>query len=81
MEGTILADLTSGRAACHRACSADNGIREPLVCDRHAVRGGCNYASRRGRHMWIQVVLDEVDRKKLKDWFEAQPLPTGCRGA
>ena len=21
------------------------------------------------------VVLDEVDRKKLKDWFEAQPLP------
>ena len=65
-EGKILADMTPDELLS-TSLLADNGIREPLYVT--AMR----YAGIEPAHV-DSVVLDDIDRKKLQDWFEAQPI-------
>ena len=72
-DGTILADLTPDELLSTSLLS-DNGIREPLYVTAMRYAGLDITKEKKPAHV-DSVVLDEADRKKLKDWFEAQPLP------
>lgn len=72
-DGTILADLTPDELLS-TSLLCDNGIREPLYVTAMRYAGIDITKEKKPAHV-DSVVLDEVDRKKLKDWFEAQPLP------
>lgn len=72
-DGTILADLTPDELLS-TSLLCDNGIREPLYVTAMRYAGIAITKEKKPAHV-DSVVLDEVDRKKLKDWFEAQPLP------
>ena len=72
-EGTILADLTPDELLSTSLLS-DNGIREPLYVTAMRYAGIEITKEKKPAHV-DSVVLDETDRKKLKKWFEAQPLP------
>ena len=72
-DGTILADLTPDELLSTSLLS-DNGIREPLYVTAMRYAGIDITKEKKPAHV-DSVVLDEADRKKLKDWFEAQPLP------
>ena len=72
-EGTILADLTPDELLSTSLLSA-NGIREPLYVTAMRYAGIEITKEKKPAHV-DSVVLDETDRKKLKQWFEAQPLP------
>ena len=72
-DGTILADLTPDELLS-TSLLCDNGIREPLYVTAMRYAGIDITKEKKPAHV-ESVVLDEVDRKKLKDWFEAQPLP------
>ena len=71
--GTILADLTPDELLSTSLLS-DNGIREPLYVTAMRYAGIEITKEKKPAHV-DSVVLDGTDRKKLKDWFEAQPLP------
>ena len=71
-DGTILADLTPDELLSTSLLS-DNGIREPLYVTAMRYAGIDITKEKKPAHV-DSVVLDEADRKKLKDWFEAQPL-------
>ena len=72
-DGTILADLTPDELLS-TSLLCDNGIREPLYVTAMRYAGIAITKEKKPAHV-DSVVLDEMDRKKLKDWFEAQPLP------
>ena len=72
-DGTILADLTPDELLS-TSLLCDNGIREPLYVTAMRYAGIAITKEKKPAHV-DSVVLDEVDRKKLKDWFEAQSLP------
>ena len=72
-DGTILADLTPDELLS-TSLLCDNGIREPLYVTAMRYAGIDITKEKKPAHV-DSVVLDEVDRKKLKDWFEAQSLP------
>ena len=72
-DGTILADLTPDELLS-TSLLCDNGIREPLYVTAMRYAGIDITKEKKPAHV-DSVVLDEVDCKKLKDWFEAQPLP------
>ena len=72
-EGKILADMTPDELLS-TSLLADNGIREPLYVTAMRYAGIDITKEKRPEHV-DSVVLDETDRKKLQDWFEAQPLP------
>ena len=72
-DGTILADLTPDELLS-TSLLCDNGIREPLYVTAMRYAGIDITKEKKPAHV-DSVVLDEMDRKKLKDWFEAQPLP------
>ena len=72
-DGTILADLTPDELLSTSLLS-DNGIREPLYVTAMRYAGIEITKEKKPAHV-DSVVLDGTDRKKLKDWFEAQPLP------
>nr|WP_296083296.1 ABC transporter ATP-binding protein [uncultured Blautia sp.] len=72
-EGTILADLTPDELLSTSLLS-DNGIREPLYVTAMRYAGIEITKEKKPAHV-DSVVLDGTDRKKLKEWFEAQPLP------
>ena len=71
--GTILADLTPDELLSTSLLS-DNGIREPLYVTAMRYAGIEITKEKKPAHV-DSVVLDGTDRKKLKEWFEAQPLP------
>ena len=71
-DGTILADLTPDELLSTSLLS-DNGIREPLYVTAMRYAGIDITKEKKPAHV-DSIVLDEADRKKLKDWFEAQPL-------
>ena len=71
--GTILADLTPDELLSTSLLS-DNGIREPLYVTAMRYAGIEITKEKKPAHV-DSVVLDGTDRKKLKKWFEAQPLP------
>lgn len=71
--GTILADLTPDELLSTSLLS-DNGIREPLYVTAMRYAGIEITKEKKPAHVDF-VVLDGTDRKKLKEWFEAQPLP------
>lgn len=71
--GTILADLTPDELLSTSLLS-DNGIREPLYVTAMRYAGIEITKEKKLAHV-DSVVLDGMDRKKLKEWFEAQPLP------
>ena len=52
---------------------ADNGIREPLYVTAMRYAGIDITKEKKPAHV-DSVVLDDIDRKKLQDWFEAQPI-------
>ena len=71
-EGKILADMTPDELLATSLLS-DNGIREPLYVT--AMRyAGINITKEKKPAHVDSVVLDETDRKKLQDWFEAQEV-------
>lgn len=72
-DGTILADLTPDELLSTSLLS-DNGIREPLYVTAMRYAGIEITKEKKPAHV-DSVVLDGTDRKKLKEWFEAQPLP------
>ena len=72
-DGTILADLTPDELLSTSLLS-DNGIREPLYVTAMRYAGIESTKEKKPAHV-DSVVLDGTDRKKLKEWFEAQPLP------
>ena len=72
--GTILADLTPDELLSTSLLS-DNGIREPLYVTAMRYAGIEITKEKKPAHV-DSVVLDGTDRKKIKEWFEAQPLPT-----
>lgn len=72
-DGTILADLTPDELLSTSLLS-DNGIREPLYVTAMRYTGIEITKEKKPAHV-DSVVLDGTDRKKLKEWFEAQPLP------
>ena len=72
-DGTILADLTPDELLSTSLLS-DNGIREPLYVTAMRYAGIEITKEKKPAHV-DSVVLDGMDRKKLKEWFEAQPLP------
>ena len=55
------------------ACWADNGIREPLYVTAMRYAGIDITKEKRPAHV-DSVVLNEGDRKRLQEWFEAQPF-------
>ena len=71
--GTILADLTPDELLSTSLLS-DNGIREPLYVTAMRYAGIEITKEKKPAHV-DSVVLDGTDRKKLKEWFSAQPLP------
>ena len=71
--GMILADLTPDELLSTSLLS-DNGIREPLYVTAMRYAGIEITKEKKPAHV-DSVVLDGTDRKKLKEWFEAQPLP------
>ena len=72
-DGTILADLTPDELLSTSLLS-DNGIREPLYVTAMRYAGIEITKEKKPAHV-DSGVLDGTDRKKLKEWFEAQPLP------
>ena len=72
-DGTILADLTPDELLSTSLLS-DNGIREPIYVTAMRYAGIEITKEKKPAHV-DSVVLDGTDRKKLKEWFEAQPLP------
>ena len=72
-DGTILADLTPDELLSTSLLS-DNGIREPLYVTAMRYAGIDITKEKKPAHV-DSVVLNEGDRKKLREWFEAQPLP------
>ena len=71
-EGTILADMTPDELLSTRLL-ADNGIREPLYVTAMRYAGIDITKEKRPAHV-DSVVLNEGDRKRLQEWFEAQPF-------
>ena len=71
-EGKILADMTPDELLS-TSLLADNGIREPLYVTAMRYAGIDITKEKKPAHV-DSVVLDDVDRKKLQDWFEAQPI-------
>lgn len=71
-EGKILADMTPDELLS-TSLLADNGIREPLYVTAMRYAGIDITKEKKPAHV-DSVVLDEADRKKLQEWFEAQPL-------
>ena len=55
------------------AVLADNGIREPLYVTAMRYAGIDITKEKRPAHV-DSVVLNEGDRKRLQEWFEAQPF-------
>ena len=72
-DGTILADLTPDELLS-TSLLCDNGIREPLYVTAMRYAGIAITKEKKPAHV-DSVVLDGTDRKKIKEWFEAQPLP------
>ena len=71
-EGKILADMTPDELLS-TSLLADNGIREPLYVTAMRYAGIDITKEKKPAHV-DSVVLDDIDRKKLQDWFEAQPI-------
>ena len=71
-EGTILADMTPDELLS-TSLLADNGIREPLYVTAMRYAGIDITKEKRPAHV-DSVVLNEGDRKRLQEWFEAQPF-------
>ena len=71
-EGKILADLHPDELLS-TTLLADNGIREPLYVTAMRYAGIDITKEKKPAHV-DSVVLDDIDRKKLQDWFEAQPI-------
>ena len=71
-EGKILADMTPDELLS-TSLLADNGIREPLYVTAMRYAGIDITKEKKPAHV-DSVVLDDIDCKKLQDWFEAQPI-------
>ena len=71
-EVKILADMTPDELLS-TSLLADNGIREPLYVTAMRYAGIDITKEKKPAHV-DSVVLDDIDRKKLQDWFEAQPI-------
>ena len=71
-EGKILADMTPDELLS-TSLLADNGIREPLYVTAMRYAGIDITKEKKPAHV-DSVVLNDTDRKKLQDWFEAQPF-------
>ena len=72
-EGRILADLTPDELLS-TSLLKDNGIREPLYISAMRYAGVEITKDKKPCHV-DSVVLSETDKKKIQDWFQAQPLP------
>ena len=71
-EGKILADMTPDELLS-TSLLADNGIREPLYVTAMRYAGIDITKEKKPAHV-DSVILDDADRRKLQDWFEAQPM-------
>ena len=71
-DGKILAALHPDELLSTRLLE-ENGIREPLYLTALRYAGVELAPAKKPAHV-DSVVLDDIDRKKLQDWFEAQPI-------
>lgn len=71
--GTILADLRPDELLSG-SLLAENGIREPLYVTALRYAGVDITPDKRPAHV-DNLVLDDTDTQKLRDWFTARPRP------